>query len=403
MLKKISVNDARIGMFIEEVCGSWLESPFWQKSFELDTPKKLQTLMECGIQEVWIDTDLGFDVIPNTPVVTREEENKIVDRVLNVAVNARKKIHQVAFHEEIDRAQKIHTNIKEAVVSMFQEIRMGKVPQINMIATLADEIILSMSRNPGTFLALAQLKNKNEYSYQHSVAVCGLMIALGRQLNVEGDRLRNLGVAGLLHDVGNLLIPNKILNKPRSLTDEEFSIMKSHPQLGLNILKDIPGIDEVVLDVCLHHHERIDGLGYPGKLSGEALSLPARMCAVCEVYDSIISDRHYKSGMAPAIAIRKMTEWQEGHYDLKVFHAFIKSVGIYPPGTLVKLVSGRLAVVMDQTSKSLLTPIVKVFFSTRINAHVFPELVDLSRAPDSIENVENPGKWKFNVRAIMGI
>jgi HD-GYP domain-containing protein (c-di-GMP phosphodiesterase class II) len=286
---------------------------------------------------------------------------------------------------------------------MFQEIRMGKVPQINMIATLADEIIHSMSRNPGTFLALTQLKNKNEYNYQHSVAVCGLMIALGRQLNVEGDMLRNLGVAGLLHDVGNLLIPNKILNKPRSLTDEEFSIMKSHPQLGLNILKDIPGIDEVVLDVCLHHHERIDGLGYPGKLSGEALSLPARMCAVCEVYDSIISDRHYKSGMAPAIAIRKMTEWQEGHYDLKVFHAFIKSVGIYPPGTLVKLVSGRLAVVMDQTSKSLLTPIVKVFFSTRINAHVFPELIDLSRAPDSIESVESPAKWKFNVKAIMGI
>ena len=157
------------------------------------------------------------------------------------------------------------------------------------------------------------------------------------------------------------------------------------------------------MDVCLHHHERIDGLGYPGKLSGEALSLPARMCAVCEVYDSIISDRHYKSGMAPAIAIRKMTEWQEGHYDLKVFHAFIKSVGIYPPGTLVKLVSGRLAVVMDQTSKSLLTPIVKVFFSTRINAHVFPELIDLSRAPDSIESVESPAKWKFNVKAIMGI
>lgn len=403
MLKKISINDVRVGMYIQEVSGSWLDSPFWQKSFKLDTPAKLQTLKEYGIQEVWIDTDAGLDVRPNTPAVTREEENKIIDRVLNTAIHTRQRINQVTFHEEIDRARKIHTRAKAAVASMFQALRMGRETQIDSTAALVDEIIQSMSRNPGAFLTLAQLKNNDEYSYQHSVAVCGLMIALGRQLDIEGELLRNLGVAGLLHDVGNLLIPDQILNKPQSLTDEEFSIMKSHPQLGLDILKGTPGINEVVLDVCLHHHERMDGAGYPGKLAGEALSLPARMCAVCEVYDSIISDRPYKAGMAPAISIRKMTEWQNGHFDLKVFHAFIKAVGIYPAGTLVKLVSGRLAVVTDQTAKSLLTPIVKIFFSTKANAPVFPELVDLSKTQDSIASIENPAKWKLNTKSIMGI
>jgi len=268
---------------------------------------------------------------------------------------------------------------------------------------MADEIILSMSRNPGTFLAVAQLKNKDEYGYQHAVAVCGLMIALGRQLGLEGEMLRNVGVAGLLHDVGNLLISDTILNKPKSLTDEEFSVMETHPQLGMNILKDAPGINEVVLDVCLRHHERMDGAGYPGKLPGEALSLPARMCAVCEVYDSIISDRPYKKGMVPALSIRKMAEWQNGHFDLGVFHAFVKAVGIYPTGTLVKLTSGRLAVVTDQSAKSLLTPIVKVFFSTKIGAPVFPELLDLSKSRDSIVSAESPAKWKLNVGPIMGI
>ena len=390
-------------MFIQEVCGSWLDSPFWQKSFMLDTPARLQTMRGYGIQEVWIDTDSGLDVRPDARVVTREEENRKVDRVLHAAVHAQEKIQHVAFHEEIDHARNIHARAETSVAAMFQEIRRGKAPQIGRAAALADEIIRSMSRNSSAFLTRTQMKNKDEYSYQHAVAVCALMIALGKQFDIEGEMLRNLGVAGLLHDAGILLIPGKILNKPQRLTDEELGIIRTHPQLGLKILKNSPGTNDVVLDVCLHHHERMDGAGYPGKLSGEVLSLAARMCTVCEVYDSIISDRPYRAGMTPARAIRKMAEWQEGDFDLEVFHAFVKTVGIYPTGTLVKLASGRLAVVVDQAAKSLLTPIVKVFFSTKINAPVFPELIDLSRKRDSIATIENPAKSGWNIGSILGI
>jgi HD-GYP domain-containing protein (c-di-GMP phosphodiesterase class II) len=147
----------------------------------------------------------------------------------------------------------------------------------------------------------------------------------------------------------------------------------------------------------------MDGAGYPDKLSGEALSLFARMGAVCDVYDAITSNRSYKAGWEPAEAIRKMAEWQEGHFDNTVFHAFVKTIGIYPSGTLVKLKSTRLAVVTEQSEKNLLTPIVKVFYSTKANEPIQPEIIDLSQSTDSILNAEDPQKWGFDIKKLTGI
>jgi putative nucleotidyltransferase with HDIG domain len=404
MRKKISVGDARIGMFLHEVCGSWMEHPFWKKSFKLTTPKEIKTLQECGIQEIWIDTAKGLDVEFSVAAVSEEEQKRAVDIVLRKATsNAPIVVPRVALHEEIDRARKVHAKAKMVVVSMFHDVRMGKALQIGSTVELVDEIILSVSRNSDAFLNLARMKNKDNYTYLHSVAVCGLMISLGKQLGIDGDMLRSLGVAGLLHDAGKMLIPEKVLNKPGTLTEKEFDIMKAHPQLGWKILQATPEVNEVALDVCLHHHERMDGMGYPEKLSGDALTLFARMGAVCDVYDAITASRCYKQGWAPADSIRKMAEWQNGHFDLKVFHAFVKTVGIYPSGTLVKLKSGRLGVVTDQTENSLLTPIVKAFYSTRIEGFISPKLINLAEEQDAIEGSEDPVKWGFNMKMITGI
>jgi putative nucleotidyltransferase with HDIG domain len=252
-------------------------------------------------------------------------------------------------------------------------------------------------------LSLTRLKNKDDHTYQHSVAVSVLMIALGKQLGMEGDKLKSLGMAGMLHDIGKMLVPGEILNKPGKLTPTEFDIIKTHTQHGWEILKACDDVDDITLDVCLHHHERIDGTGYPEQLSGEAISLFSRMAAVCDVYDGMTSDSCYKKAISPAEAIRKMAELQSKYFDQTVFHAFVKAVGIYPTGTLVKLKSGRLAVVAEQSTKSLTTPIVKVFFSTKVNEPVFPELVDLSKLPDPIASVENPANWKLDIQAMAGI
>ncbi len=405
MLKKINAGDVKIGMYIHEVGGSWLDNPFWKESFRLTTPKQLKTLQGCGNQDIWIDTEKGLDVEVETPVVTEEEENEQVEEVLQeAAVQVPKESPPaLALHEEIDRARKVHAKAKAAVMYMFHDVRMGNALKTNDTFELVDDITQSFARNSNAFLSLSRLKEKDSHTYLHSIAVCALMIAVGRQFDIEGEQLRSLGVAGLLHDAGIMRIPERIINKPKNLTDEEFKVVKAHPILGWRILKDSPEINEIVLDVCLHHHERMDGAGYPDKLAGESLSLFCKICTVCDVYDTITSDRYYKRSYAPASAIRKMAAWQPGHFDLTVFHAFVKAVGIYPSGTLVKLKSGRLAVVTDQSTKSLLTPIVKVFFSTNINAPIFPELIDLSKAQDSIASVENPLTWNLNLKMITGI
>lgn len=394
MIKKIKVINAREGMYIHALCGNWMDHPFWKKSFILNNQKDLATLKNSGLDEVLIDTDKGLDVEEVTPT----------EAIVNFAEptpppKVEKVQKPVSLQEELIAAKKIHEKTKKAVVSIFNEARMGKAIEVENVTPLVDEISASMTRNSAALLGLIRLKNADEYTYLHSVAVCTLMIALGKKLGMEGEELKQAGVAGLLHDVGKMAIPTEVLNKPGKLTDEEFKIVKAHPLEGWKMLNKAEVTSDPVLDVCLHHHERIDGTGYPDKLSGDDLSLIARMGAVCDVYDAVTSDRCYKKGWEPTEALKKMAEWK-GHFDEKVFHNFVKVIGIYPNNTLVKLQSGRLALVLEQSKKDLTSPLVKVFFSTRSDSYIKPEIIDLSKASDLITNIENPAQWKFDLDKI---
>ena len=403
MIKKIKTDDVRLGMYIHEIRGNWLEHPFWRKSFKLNAQKDLNTLIKCGVDEVWIDTSKGLDVImPETdqleiPIPSTQEAP------VETPAPVRKSIAPVAIEQELTSAKEIHHKAKEAVIAMFNDVRMGKALDISEAESLVDEISQSIERNSNALLSLVRLKTVDEYTYLHSVAVCMLMVALGKQLGFSGEQLRQAGVAGLLHDIGKMAIPNEVLNKPGKLTDDEFMVIRSHPQRGWEILKSCYQVKESTLDVCLHHHERVDGRGYPEKISGDALSLFARMGAVCDVYDAISSARCYKKAWEPAEAIHKMATWKDGHFDETVFYAFVKTIGIYPNGTFLKLKSGRLGVVIEQSKKSLTTPIVKVFFSTRTDMHIPVEILDLSEVTDSIEHIEDPKHWHFDISAIQGI
>lgn len=402
MLKKIHVRDVRIGMFIQELCGSWMDHPFWKKSFELNDPKDLHSLQTCGLQEVWIDTEKGLDVEAHVVATTVEDERKKIEQEFQkIAVAEVKAEVRVSMKEEVVRARKLQEKSKAAVTSMFHEARMGNAISVADAAPIVEEISLSVSRNPEAFLNISRLKNKDDYTYLHSVAVCALMIALAKQLGLSEADIKDAGMAGLLHDVGKMMIPDEVLNKPGKLTDEEFEIIKNHPKKGWEVL-NVSGANTVALDVVLHHHERVDGTGYPERISGDALTLFARMGAVCDVYDALTSNRCYKAGWEPAEALHKMAEWRNGHFDERIFHAFVKTVGIYPSGTLVRLKSGRLAIVMEQSEKGLLTPHVKAFFSTKSNEPIMPELIDLAKSSDSIANVEAAEKWGFDLKQLGG-
>ncbi|MFY9329892.1 MAG: HD-GYP domain-containing protein [Georgfuchsia sp.] len=397
MLKRISVKHLRTGMFLHGFCGSWMEHPFWRSAFLLKDPKDIEHIVDFGIKEVWIDIAKGLDV---PAAQTREEsENKVEKSLVSVAAAPVRQIEPVSLSEEMKRAAKIITRSKQAVASMFHEARMGRALDADEALPLIEEIADSVTRHQGALISLVRIKNKDEYTYMHSVAVGALMVALARQMGLgEADTMTS-GLAGLLHDVGKMMIPDKVLNKPDKLTDEEFTLIKTHPEEGHRLLLEGRNISEVVLDVCLHHHEKIEGGGYPHRLNKGQISVFAKMSAVCDVYDAITSDRPYKKGWDPGEALRKMAEWSSSHshLDEAVFHAFVKSLGIYPIGSLVRLKSGRLGIVVEQTEKSLLTPRVGVFFSIKSNLHLPPKIVDLSipGTHDKIESAENPEKWKF--------
>lgn len=397
MLKRISVEQLTVGMHLKEFCGSWMEHPFWRSGFLITDPKDIKTICASSIKEVWIDISKGADVAPNVHAVTEQEVEERVEAQLQGVVAAPREITPVSMAEEIQRAAKICYESKKAVISMFEEARMGKAVETVGAKKLVQDITDSVTRNPGALISLARLKSVDDYTYMHSVAVCAMMVALAKQLGLSEEETRMAGLAGLMHDVGKALMPIEILNKPGKLTDAEFAIMKGHPAEGHRLLLTGTNVDEMVLDVCLHHHEKVDGSGYPKGLKDEEISLYAKMGAVCDVYDAITSNRPYKMGWDPAESLRKMAEWANGHFDSKVFQAFVKSLGIYPVGSLVQLSSGRLAVVVEQSTKSLITPIVKVFYNTRTNVRIPPKLVDLSRIElnEKIVCREDPAKWRF--------
>lgn len=396
MLKCIAVADVRVGMFIHEFCGAWMDHPFWKSKFLLKTEKDLQRIQASSIGELWIDVSKGLDVAVGTVSVTAEEAAAEAEANLLAAVQSPPVSLAVSMEEEVTRAAKLCARSKEAVISMFTDARMGQALQFEQAGELVEEISDSVLRHPNALISLARLKNADEYTYMHSVAVCALMIALARQLGLNEAQVREAGLAGLLHDIGKMAIPSAVLNKPGKLTDSEFATVRDHPEAGSRMLIESKQVSALVLDVCLHHHEKMDGSGYPHRLEGEQISLYARMGAVCDVYDAITSNRPYKQGWDPAESIRKMAEWK-GHFDPVVFQAFVKTVGIYPVGSLVRLESGRIGVVIEQQAKSLLAPRVKVFFSAKSKTPIPQEVLDLSKlvGRDKIVSRESAEEWGF--------
>lgn len=402
MLRKITPAQLRVGMFVHEVPGSWLSHPFWRGAFKLTDDKQLRQLRQA-VTHVVIDTAKGLDIELAQPQESEPEpEVELLPPDAAPASLAESGARPAAgqpatgFQDEVRRASKIVAQARPAMKSLFRDVRMGKAIDAEHCLPLVSDIAESVQRNPSAIVSLARLKTSDDYTFMHSVAVCALMVSLGKQLGLGEADCREAGLAGLVHDLGKAMMPLEVLNKPGALTAEEYAIMKSHPEAGHRMLLEGKGVGPVPLDVCLHHHEKVNGKGYPHGLKGDEISLFAKMGAVCDVYDAITSNRPYKAGWDPAESITKMAQWaKDGHFDEKIFQAFVKSVGIYPIGSLVKLRSGRLAIVVDQGVGSLLKPVVKVFYSTRANEPLVPEMLDLGRVSDEIVSRESPSTWGF--------
>jgi putative nucleotidyltransferase with HDIG domain len=413
MLKKIPTQEVQLGMFLQSMEGSWLSHPFWKTKFVLKDQADLNALLKSGVPAVWIDVSKGADIkeaqpqiadaqgLPETPVpmpaASLAPTVPAIPRAADVpAPPTNAKARQVSLGAEMEQATQVMSRSRQQVTALFAEARLGRAINTEQCQPVVEEIANSIARNPSALISLARLKTKDDYTYMHSVAVCALMVSLGRQLGLDEHQTREAGMAGMLHDIGKMAMPLDILNKSGALTDAEFTVIRSHPLRGYQLLKESGGVPDSALDVCLHHHEKMDGTGYPQKLKGEQISLLARMGSVCDVYDAVTSTRPYKSAWDPAGSIQRMAQWT-GQFDPAVFKAFVKCVGIYPVGSLVKLESGRLAVVVDLNSQQLAAPVVRVFYSTRSKLPISVQSLDLSDAAsgDRIVSRESPQDWGF--------
>jgi HD-GYP domain-containing protein (c-di-GMP phosphodiesterase class II) len=413
-VKKILVTQLRVGMFLQALEGNWLDHPFWKTSFVLKDPADLQRLIDSPVRQCWIDPRRGLDVedaaaasvelpaqapapLPaaETVVTTAPSAQAAPTAAAQPPAWPEQRPPRVAMAEELREASRLCQRSRQAVTNLFAEARMGRALEAERCQPLVDDITRSVFRNPGALVSLARLKTADDYSYMHSVAVCALMVALGHEMGLDDASCREAGMAGLLHDLGKAAMPLHILNKPAKLTDSEFAIIRTHPERGWQMLQEARGASELAMDVCLHHHERIDGTGYPHRLPAEQISTFARMGAVCDVYDAITSNRPYKAGWDPSESMARMASWQ-GHFDETIFRHFVRSLGIYPNGSLVRLASRRLAVVMEQNPSALTAPIIKVFFDLDRQVQISPQVLDLSQgAPDRITDREPPGRWNF--------
>ncbi|MCP5145666.1 MAG: HD-GYP domain-containing protein [Gammaproteobacteria bacterium] len=392
MQRKINIEQLELGMYLHQLCGSWMNHPFWNSRFLLERPEDLAKLRSSSIREVWIDTTKGRDIEVIDPEVAAAE----AEAITRSAAKLRTEEAHVPATEEFGRAAAICDKAKTAVISMFQEARMGRAVDPEQLEPLINEITASVRRNANALISLARLKSVDDYTYMHSVAVSGLMAALARQLGMSDDEVHDAAFGGMLHDLGKASMPMDVLNKPGKLTEDEFAIIRGHPEAGAKMLEATGGAHPSAVDICLHHHEKLDGTGYPHRLQGDAISMLARMGAVCDVYDAITSNRPYKAGWAPGESVRRMNQWTGSHLDTQVFHAFVKTLGIYPIGSLVKLESGMLGVVIDQNPNNTIKPLLRVFFSTRSRAYLSPaRTVDLAAAgcQDNIVSWELPETW----------
>ena len=391
-------------MYLHKIGGSWLSHPFLRNSFLLEDPDDVRRIVEAGIDSVWIDESRGdalqdVEAIGGAPhcealgaAVTLPGTPSGLSSALN---NGPQRLHATAtaLDLEIERARDICLAGKAQIEAMFSDLRLGRTVSQDSVLPLVEEISASVLRNPAALISVARLKTHDDYSYLHSVAVSALMLALARQLRLDERLVRMAGVGGLMHDLGKAFMPLDVLNKPGRLTDEEFEIMKRHSGAGAQALQE-GGCEPGIVDIALHHHERMDGRGYPDGLGADEISLLSRMGAVCDVYDAVTSVRPYKRPWDAAMAMREMARW-DGHFDNRIFNAFVKSVGIYPVGSLVRLSSERLAVILEPGRESLLKPRVRAFYSIRSREKILPQSLDLA-SPDCRDNIvspESPEKW----------
>ena len=366
-LERVKVGDLEMGAFIAELDRPWLETPFPLQGFELRDEAELR-ILEKYCQSVYVSRELP--VLKEKPKTfadhslrrrrrsDTEDSAKQSKKIISVISGAKAKAtlsqyeqHRVAVREEHRVAKKAYRQGKVSIQHILASARLGQMLNTESAQSVVSSCVESMLTSPDAMLWMSKMKHEDEYTAEHCLNVCVLAIAFGRFLNFSTEKLKILGLCGLLHDVGKMRTPDEILNKRSSLTDEEFLIIKQHTVEGHQLLIEEGGAPAQAIDVALNHHERPDGKGYPNGLSGDDISEYSRIIAIVDAYDAITSDRCYSRAVSPVEAQKMIYRNRGKQFDEKYVLQFMQAIGPYPPGTLVELHNGMVGIVLSGRRK----------------------------------------------------
>lgn len=338
---KVNASALEVGMFICDLDRPWVDSPFLLQGFLLENPNDIETVQQV-CDYVYVDTSKS----------TLKESTKPSQK-------ARRQINppfKASFEETFNHASGAYDRTHALVKSTMDNIRLGNAIDTQAAKSAVKECVNTILDNPNTMVLLTQLKNKDEYTSQHSLNVCILSIVFGRFMGLNTVKLEELGLCGLLHDMGKAKIPIEILNKEDRLNPDELEIMKAHTTLGREILMSARGVPPSTVDVAYSHHERIDGAGYPRGLKSESITTFAKIVAAVDTYDAITSDRVYQRGRSHLVGLNILTKSRGTHFPSSLIINFIACIGVYPPGSIIEFQNGEVGIVFEVTSETKTKP-----------------------------------------------
>lgn len=377
MIRKIAIGELLPGMYVVDLHKHWLDHNLWRRRFVVRDAAHVAELLTQGITELSIDTERGRDVPePPSPIA---RINDVERKFMSLSERIRAQPRAVSLGEERRRAGRLLGEAGATVTDLMLAAQAGREVDAARLEPVVGKMIESVVRNPDALVPLARLKQMDRYATEHAVATASLIIALGHQQGLPAAELEKLALGTMVKDVGHAAIDARLISKPGMLSQAEYSMVQSHVEEGLAVLEATSRLSETSVAVVLEHHERYNGCGYPYRMAGDEISAAGRMAAIVDAYDAMTSDRPYRPAISPSVALRQLFDQGGTQFDPALVAAFVRTVGIYPVGTLVLLESGHLAVVDEVHHDNLLSPLVRVIYHTARRQYVAPVAVDLAR------------------------
>ena len=365
--KSLDKSQLRIGMFVL-LDLPWMSHPFLTNSFKIRNRRQLNILRQLDIEQVRVDLD-------RSDVFTEEDiEDTAAEETIDSNGESQDDLKSTLWAEKNERILRLkqrRSRLNQCAKSYVQKVGLARKLMAHLrsspaqaaveAAELVDGMVGDLTEDAETTVQLVNLKHQDENSYNHAINVSALALVLGRKLGLDEGQLRLLGQGGLFHDLGHLKIPAQILMKKGPLTEPERRFYEQHPRYGAEIARQISTLPVGVIEIIAKHHEYLDGSGYPEGLRANDLGLLTRILTVVNRYDNLCNGFGGERGLSPHQAVSRMYSKERQCYDPKVLTTFITNLGVYPPGTVVKLNDERIAVVISINADDLLKPNVLVY------------------------------------------